>query len=90
MINLRIDIIKIFLVEVIVLTTLTSLLGFLGTMYFIINNNLLTNFSMVLYTPLQMILAVLFMYTFNIIFGTLPVISLLRKTPAAIIAQAEV
>ena len=85
----RLEIVKIFFVEVFVLTTVTSLIGFLVMMYFIINNNLFTNFNMVLYTPIQMGLAIIFMYVFNLIFGTLPVLGLLRKTPAAIIAQAE-
>ena len=85
----RFEIVKIFLVEVIVLTTLTTLVGFSITMYFIINNNVFNQVNFVLYTPLYITLAVLFMYVFNIIFGTLPVFSLLRKTPAAIMAQAE-
>ena len=86
----RFEIVKIYLVEVIVLTTATSLIGFLITMYIIIKNDFLGNINMVMYSPIQIALAILFMYTFNIIFGTLPVGVLLRKTPAAIIASAEV
>ncbi|NMA05406.1 MAG: ABC transporter ATP-binding protein/permease [Acholeplasmataceae bacterium] len=86
----RIEIVKIYLVEVIVLTTVTSLIGFIFMMYLIIKNNFLGSFNMVTYSPIQIILALLFMYVFNIIFGTLPVGVLLRKTPAAIIASAEV
>lgn len=86
----RFEIVKIYLVEVIVLTTATSLIGFIITMYIIIKNDFLGSINMVMYSPVQIILAILFMYTFNIIFGTLPVGVLLRKTPAAIIASAEV
>ncbi|MGI6360660.1 MAG: ATP-binding cassette domain-containing protein [Acholeplasmatales bacterium] len=86
----RIEIVKIYLVEVVVLTTVTSLIGFIIMMYIIIKNDFLGSVNMVTYSPLQIILAILFMYAFNIIFGTLPVGVLLRKTPAAIIASAEV
>ncbi len=86
----RMEIVKIYLVEVVVLTTVTSLIGFIFMMYLIIKNNFLGSFNMVTYSPIQIILALLFMYVFNIIFGTLPVGVLLRKTPAAIIASAEV
>lgn len=82
------EIVKIYFVEVLVMTTLTTVVGFFLMLYILVNNQFFGE-ELILTSTLQIIGSLVVIYGFNILFGTLPVMSLLRKTPAAIIAQAE-
>lgn len=85
------DIYKIFIGEILAITTVASMPGFLFMAYilnkisemqwfsntFLINQNIL-------------VLCVVVIYGFNIIFGLLPVFKTIRKTPAAILSRIDV
>lgn len=82
----RLDIVKIFLLEVVLITTISSLLGFLGTSY-LLNEIIEASGGMIdLFNVsfLTVTVGVLVIYLINSVFGLLPLYSLLRKTPAQI------
>ncbi len=86
------DIFKIFLGEIIALTTLGSLTGYL-VMSLLINRvqNSLGTLIDVFYLPLHYFLAgIIFIYVINILFGMMPIFGLLRKTPAQINAKYDI
>lgn len=85
----RFEIIKIFAVEVFVLTTISTLIGFVATTIYMGNMDIFKTLNVVTSTIPTTLIAIVIMYVFNIIFGTLPVVLLMRRTPAGIIAQAE-
>lgn len=81
-----------FFVESAVFATLTVLLGYLLTSTFIaLCLGMSSLVADVFYYPLWLAGAVLvILYTVSIFFGTLPVISLLRKTPSEILAKYDI
>lgn len=83
-----------FLVDTLIITTLFSLLGYIAII-------LLYNFTadgvnyylgelFLISDDTYFIIGVLIMYLINIVFGMLPIISLLRKTPAEICAKYDI
>ena len=85
----RFEIVKIFAVEVFVLTTVSTVIGFIATTIYMSRMDVFQSLNMVTSTLPTSIIAIIIIYVFNIAFGTLPVILLMRRTPAGIIAQAE-
>ena len=83
------EIVKIFAVEVFVLTTISTVVGYIITTIYMGNMDIFKSLNMVTSTLPSSLLAILIIYVFNLLFGTLPVILLMRRTPAGIIAQAE-
>lgn len=83
------EIVKIFAVEVFVLTTISTVVGFILTTIYMGNMEIFKNLNVVTSTLPSSLLVILIIYVFNLLFGTLPVILLMRRTPAGIIAQAE-
>ncbi|MDD3122789.1 MAG: ABC transporter ATP-binding protein/permease [Candidatus Izemoplasmatales bacterium] len=86
------DIYKIFFSEIIAFTTVGSLSGYLFMTY-IINQvqKSIGDFTSVFYFPLYLfILGIVLIYATNILFGMLPVFSLLRKTPSEINAKFDI
>ncbi len=81
-----------FFVESAVFATLTVLFGYLLTSTFIaLCLGMSSLVADVFYYPLWLAGAVLvILYTISIFFGTLPVISLLRKTPSEILAKYDI
>ncbi|MFW5894699.1 MAG: ATP-binding cassette domain-containing protein [Bacillota bacterium] len=82
----RLDIIKIFLLEIVLMTTVSSLLGYLATNYVLrelikASGNLIDIFNVSFYTVAS---GLLIIYLINSLFGLLPLFGLLRKTPAQI------
>lgn len=90
----RIKIVLKFVCDILVTITLTSLLGYLITMFIFqtiaanINDTLSMNALKSSY--LFSSLGVLILYVFNLIFGLLPIFLLMRKTPAEIIAKYDI
>ncbi|MDD3113476.1 MAG: ABC transporter ATP-binding protein/permease [Candidatus Izemoplasmatales bacterium] len=85
------DVYKIFIAEILAFTTVASLIGYLVMSFLIIQiqqlNPLATN---EFYFPFHIFIAgITGIYLMNLIFGMLPVFSLLRKTPAEINAKYE-
>lgn len=86
------DIYKIFLGEIIALTTLGSLTGYL-VMSFLINRvqHSLQGVLDMFYLPIHYFLAgIIFIYFINVLFGMLPIMNLLRKTPSQINAKYDI
>ncbi|MBR7161557.1 MAG: ATP-binding cassette domain-containing protein, partial [Clostridia bacterium] len=81
-----------FFTEALVLTTLTVFLGYLAMSGFIlVCKSLSPMVSVVFYYPLPMALAVLLLlYAVSLLCGTLPILSLLRKTPSEILSKYDV
>ena len=87
----KIDIYKMFYGEIVAITTFSSLLGIFLLAYILkelsfvnmIKDRFLINWYIV-------VLAIVFVYTFNIVIGLIPVYRLIRKTPAQILSRTDV
>ena len=86
------DIYKIFFSEILAFTTVGSLSGYLFMTYLINQvQKALGDFTSVFYLPWTLFaLGIGLIYTVNIIFGMLPIFSLLRKTPSEINAKYDI
>lgn len=80
-----------YMIESIVLTTLSTFIGYLISSILINYVQKQSFFSEFFYYPLWMALLLLvIIYGFFILFGTLPVLSLLRKTPSKILSKYDI
>ena len=86
------DIQKLFMIESILLTTFTSILGFAFMSYALneVQNAAITLVNVIQITPLTMASGILFIYLVNVIAGLFPTAVLLHKTPAMINAQYDI
>ncbi len=86
------DILRIFIVEIILITTLSSIIAFIATSAILIGSQqeVVEYISFVVYSPITILGAVLLLYITNIIFGIAPVTLLLRKTPADLFAKYDI
>lgn len=86
------DIFKIFFGEIIALTTLGSLTGYLAMSLLITRvQAMLGDLIDVFYLPWYFFLGgIVLIYVINILFGMLPIFGLLRKTPAQINAKYDI
>ncbi|XMB71786.1 ATP-binding cassette domain-containing protein [Mycoplasmatota bacterium WC30] len=86
------DIFKIFIGEIFWFTTLGSLTGYLF-MAFLINRiqNMLGELVSIFYFPIYYFVGgIVMIYLINLVFGLLPIFSLLRKTPSEINAKFDI
>lgn len=85
------DVYKIFFAEILAFTTVASLIGYLAMSFMIIQIQRLNPLAtQEFYFPFPVFLGgIVGIYLMNLIFGMLPVFSLLRKTPAEINAKYE-
>jgi len=86
------DIYKIFFSEILAFTTVGSLTGYLFMAY-VVNRvqNMIQDFVSVFYFPIQLFVGgIVLIYAVNILFGMLPVMNLLRKTPSEINAKFDI
>ena len=87
----RIDIYKMFLGEIIDITLMMSVPGFIFMNYILkslIDSNVLTlNFNINSFT---MIASLILIVLFNTLFGLLPVFGVIRKTPQSILSRIDV
>lgn len=87
----KIDIYKMFLGEIIDITLMLSVPGFIFMNYILkslIDSNVLTlNFNINLFT---MIASLILIVLFNTLFGLLPVFGVIRKTPQSILSRIDV
>jgi ABC-type antimicrobial peptide transport system permease subunit len=81
-----------FLVEILIISTVTSLVGYLVSAYglHLASDTLIGQFRLFIVTPLSVFLGVLILYGINVIGGMLPILLLLRKTPAQILSQYDI
>jgi len=86
----RKEIRRIFLAEIIMTTTLSSIIGFLLTVLLLVESqSTLQIASVTYYSGLSIILVVIGIYAINLAFGLIPVNAVLRKTPANIIKRSD-
>ncbi len=85
------DIYKMFLGEIIAITTVSSVVG-IGIMSYILYKLCRISYlaSMFALNPAVILGAVAIVYVFNSLVGLIPVFSTMRKTPAAILARHDV
>ncbi len=85
------DVYKMFLGEILVITFMTSTLGF-GVMGYILHSLTQYKFfaNQYVFDERIVLISVAVVYVFNIIFGLLPVFFTMRKTPAQILARTDV
>ena len=86
----RIDIYKIYLIEVLVITLITSVLGYLMGSYYLTNiNRDLINFGIMRVTFISGLLSLSIIVISNLVFGLLPIVMLLRKTPSQLMSSYD-
>ncbi|MEG2351648.1 MAG: ABC transporter permease, partial [Bacilli bacterium] len=85
------DIYKMFMGEIIAITTIASLPGYFF-MAFVISkiSTILIFKDQYLINPLVLILSIIIIYGFNIVVGLIPVFNTLRKTPAEILSRSDI
>ena len=88
----RLNIYSMFIFEILIVTTFTSILGY-STVYILamIFNNIMKNVMITItINPFFAVIGVIFIYIVNILFGLLPAILLMRKTPSEILAKYDI
>ena len=86
----RMDIYKMFLGEIIAITTIASIPGVVFMTYIINAINGIEYMSgLFLINPWIILACVMFIYAFNIFVGLLPVFNVVRKTPSEILARHD-
>ncbi len=85
------DIRKIFITEIVLTTSITSLIGYLGTTFILYKIQLVTEsyFEFIHISLLSLVGGIILIYLINIVSGILPVSNLLRKTPAEILSKYD-
>ena len=84
------DIYRVFLGEIIAITTVTGIPGIIIMSYILYKMSMVKYIgSLFLMTPWIVILALVAIYVFNILVGMIPVISTVAKKPAAILARHD-
>lgn len=86
----KLDIYKMFYGEIFAITTLASLPGILFMAYSLSAMSKIKYLKgMFIINPLIVIVTIVFVYLFNLIIGLIPVHSVIRKTPASILARHD-
>ena len=85
------DIRKIFVTEIILITSITSLVGYLATSYVLIKVQALAAdfYEFIHVSAFSLLAGVVLIYTINILSGLIPVSNLLRRTPAEILSKYD-
>ena len=85
------DIYRMFAGEILAITTMASLPGFLLMAYILDKVSQISYFSkMFLIDPTVLGISLVLIYGFNLVFGLLPVFRTIRKTPAAILSRIDI
>lgn len=86
------NIFRSFLVEIVVLTTISTLVGYILMTIILgkLQKGLLGQLNFFYVAPISTVAGVIILYTLNILAGILPIIFLLRKTPAEILAHYDI
>lgn len=85
------DIYKMFIGEIIAITTIASVTGVLLMSYIIYQLSFITYLSNIFMINQKVILiSIIFIYIFNLIIGLLPVRGTIRKTPAQILSRSDI
>lgn len=85
------DVYKMFIGEIVAITTVASMPGFIFMSYALNKLSGYNMFSdMFLVTPTTLILCVVLLYGFNLLFGLMPVFRTMRKRPAEILSRNDI
>ena len=85
------DIYKMFMGEILAVTTIASMPGFAFMAYILSKLSQMQWFEDMFYMDsMVLVLCAVLIYGFNIVFGLLPVFRTIRKTPAAILSRTDV
>lgn len=85
------DIYRMFMGEILAITTMASMPGFVFMAYVLHKLSGMAYFSQLfLVNPAVLILCVILIYGFNLLFGLFPVFRTIRKTPAAILSRTDI
>lgn len=85
------DIYKMFTGEILAITTMASLPGYLFMAYILHKLSGISYFSQLfMVNPAVLAISLVLIYGFNIVFGLLPVFRTIRKTPAAILSRTDI
>lgn len=86
------DIFRSFFVEIVVLTTISTLVGYILMTVILtkLQKGLLGQLNFFYVAPLSTLVGVIILYTLNLLAGILPIIILLKKTPAEILAHYDI
>ena len=85
------DIYKMFTGEILAITTMASLPGYLFMAYVLHRLSGISYFSqMFVVNPMVLIVSIVLIYGFNLLFGLLPVFRTIRKTPAEILSRTDI
>ena len=86
------DIYRMFASEILAITTMASMPGFLLTSYILYKISHLTTYfdQMYLVSTQTMLLTLIVIYGLNLIVGLFPVFRTIRKTPAAILSRTDI
>lgn len=87
----RLDIMKLFVIEAVMLTSLSSLIGFMFMNYILYQIHDVSSdvISILHISPLTVIIGIVLLYAVHVVSSMIPVGFLLRKTPAQINAQYD-
>ena len=82
---------KMFFVEILIATTLSSVIGYSLMTILILQaeSSIAGGINLVHYSPLSFMGGFLGLYVINVLFGLIPINSLLRKTPAEIMKKYD-
>jgi ABC-type lipoprotein export system ATPase subunit/ABC-type antimicrobial peptide transport system permease subunit len=85
------DIRKMFVTEIVLITTITSMIGYLATSYVMYRVQLLAEdfWDGIYISFFSIVVGIIIIYLVNIIAGLIPVSNLLRKTPAEILSKYD-
>ncbi len=85
------DIIKMFVTEIVMITTITSLIGYLFLTTILYRIELMADdfMDLMTVTPLSIVIGVVIIYVVNIVAGLIPVFNLLNRTPAEILSKYD-
>ena len=81
-----------FLIEILILSSVTSLVGYGLAAYalHLASDTLIGMFRLFIVTPISILAGIIIVYIINFLGGMLPILLLLRKTPAQILSQYDI
>lgn len=91
---LKRDIYKMFITEIFIITSLSSIIGFILASFILIRINMInyginTDFNFIYFSYWNILIGIVFIYSVNLLSGVIPVIRLLRKTPSEILCKYD-
>ena len=85
------DIFRAFIIEILILTTFSTMIGYGLSTYglSLLQDSFINEFNLFKVTFSSIILGAIVAYIINLIFGLMPVLLLLRKSPAQILSDYD-